>query len=75
MDNLSKLEREFWPKRITMQITTVKNQGIYFALFSLEEIDEICCHTSVFLIRPTPTHDYSLQVNLKILIFQFADPT
>ena len=24
MDNLSKLEREFWPKRITLQITTVE---------------------------------------------------
>ena len=25
--------------------------------------------------RTTPTHDYSLQVDLKIPIFQFADPT
>ena len=35
----------------------------------------ICCHTSVFLIRPTPTHNNTLQVILKISIFQFANPT
>ena len=35
---------------------------------------EFCYHSSVFLIRPTPTHDNSLQVNLKIFIFEFADP-
>ena len=32
-------------------------------------------HASVFLIRLTPTHDNTLQVILKILIFRFADPT
>ena len=31
-------------------------------------------HNSVFLIRPTSTHDNTLQVILKISIFRFADP-
>ena len=35
----------------------------------------IWSHASVFLIRPTPAHDNTLQVILKISIFQFADPT
>ena len=34
----------------------------------------ICCHASVFLIRPTPTHSNTLQVILKISIFWFVDP-
>ena len=37
-------------------------------------MEEICYHSSVFLITPTPIHDNSLQVNLKISIFKFADP-
>jgi len=37
-------------------------------------IGEIYCHSSVFLIRPTPTHNSSLPVNLKISIFWFAHP-
>ena len=32
-------------------------------------------HDSVFLIRPTSTHNNTLQVILKISIFRFADPT
>ena len=47
----------------------------YLTIFTVEGMDEICCHYSVFLIRPTPTHDSSLQVNLKISISEFADPT
>ena len=31
-------------------------------------------HAIVFLIRPTPTHDNTLQVILKTSIFRFADP-
>jgi len=31
-------------------------------------------HASVFLIRPTPTHDSTLQVILKVSIYWFADP-
>jgi len=36
---------------------------------------KICFHVSVFLIRPTPTHNNILQIILKISIFWFADPT
>jgi len=46
----------------------------YLTIFSLEGMGKICCHSSVFLIRPTPTHNNSLRVNLKISIFWFADP-
>ena len=35
----------------------------------------ICCHDRVFLIRPTPTHDNTLLIILRISIFWFADPT
>ena len=34
----------------------------------------ICCHASVFLIRPTPTQNNTLQIILKISIFRFGDP-
>ena len=30
---------------------------------------EICCYDSVFLIRPTQTHENTLQVILRISIF------
>jgi len=46
----------------------------YLMIFSLEGKDKICCHSSVFLITPTPIHDNSLGVDLKILIFWFAHP-
>jgi len=54
-----------------------KNRSIltYLMIFSLEGKDKICCHFSVFLIIPTPTHDNSLGVDLKISIFWFAYPT
>jgi len=53
-----------------------KNRSIstYLTIFSLEKMDEIYCHSSVFLIRPTPTHNNSLGVDLKISIFWFAHP-
>ena len=41
-------------------------------IFSLERMNEICYNSSVFLIRLIPTHDNSLQVNLKVSIFEFA---
>jgi len=44
----------------------------YLTIFSLEGKDKICCHSSVFLIRPTPTHYNSLGVDLKISIFWLA---
>jgi len=44
-------------------------------IFSLEGMAKICCHSSVFLISPTPTHDNSFGVDLKISIFWFAHPT
>ena len=44
-------------------------------VFPLQGMHGICCHASVFLIRPTPTHNNTLQVILKISIFRFADPT
>jgi len=40
-----------------------------FSRFPLQRMQEICFHDSVFLIRPTPTPDNTLQVILKILIF------
>jgi len=53
-----------------------KNRSIstYLTIFSLERMDEICYHSSVFLIRPIPTHENSLGVDLKISIFWFAHP-
>jgi len=45
-----------------------------FDVFSLERMEEICCHSSVFLIRLTPTHDNSLGVEFKISMFWFAHP-
>ena len=47
----------------------------YFFKFPLQGMHRICCHVSVFLIRPYPTHNNTLQVILKTSIFQFADPT
>jgi len=47
----------------------------YLRIFSLEGMAKICCHSSDFLIRPTPTHDYSLGVDVKISNFWFAHPT
>jgi len=47
----------------------------YSTIFSLEGMGEIYCHSSVFLIRPTPTHKNSLQANLKISIFWLDHPT
>jgi len=47
---------------------------MHLTIFSLVGMDEICCHSSVFLIRPTPTHNNSLKVDLKILIFWFMHP-
>ena len=46
----------------------------YFFGFSLQGMHGICYHDSIFLIRPTPTHNNNLQVILKISIFRFANP-
>ena len=44
-------------------------------MLSLQGMHKIHCHFGVFLIRPTPTQNNTLQVILKIAIFRFADLT
>ena len=70
---LTKLGEEHWLQQIRFQYTTAENGSIlrYFFRFPLQGMHGICCHTSVFLITPTPIHRNTLQ---EISIFQFADP-
>ena len=70
-------EKDDWLQQTRLRIATAENGSIwrYFSIFSLQGMNEIYCHASVFLIRPTPTHNNTLQVILKISIFWFADPS
>ena len=74
---LTKLGEKHWLQQTRSQNTTGKNGLIlrYFFRFPLQGMHGICCHVSVFLIKPTPTLNNTLQFILKISIFQFADPT
>jgi len=64
-------EKDDWLQQTGLWIATAENGLIwrYFLIFPLQEMLGICCHASVFLIRPTPTHNNTLQVILKISIF------
>ena len=55
-------------------MATINSLILMYFMVSLERMGEICCHSSVFLIIPIPTHNNSLHVNLKISIFRFAHP-
>ena len=70
-------EKDDWLQQTRLRIATAENGSIlrYFSIFPLQGMRGICCHVSVFLIRPTPTHNSTLQVILIISIFRFADPT
>ena len=69
-------EKDDWLQQTRLRIATAENGSIwrYFSIFSLQGMNRIYCYASVFLIRPTPTHNNTLQVILKISIFRFADP-
>ena len=75
-DVLTKLEKQHWLKQTMVHNTIAKYDSIfkYFVRFPLQGMQGICCNVSVFLIRPTPMHNISFKVILKILIFRFADP-
>ena len=75
-DVYSKLEKEHWLKQTMLHNTIAKYDSIfkYFVRFPLQGMQGICCNVSVFLIRPTPMHNISFKVILKISIFQFAAP-
>ena len=64
-------EKDDWLQQTRLRIATAKNDSIwrYFSIFPLQGMHGIFCHASVFLIRPTPTHNNILQVILKISIF------
>jgi len=40
--------------------STNRSVLMHLMILLLEGMDEICCHSSIFLIRPTPTHNNSL---------------
>ena len=70
-------EKDDCLQQTRLQIAIAENGSIwrYFSVFPLQGMHRICCHASVFLIRPTPTHNNTLQIIVKISIFRFADPT
>jgi len=69
-------EKDDWLQQARLQIATVENGSIlrYFSIFPLQGVHGICCHASVFLIRPTPTYNNTLYVILKISSFRLAEP-
>ena len=73
----TKLGEEHWLQQTGSQNATGENGSIhrYFFRFPLQGMHGNCCHNIVFLIRPTPTHNNTLQAILKISIFWFVDPT
>jgi len=55
-------EKDDWFQQTRLWIATAKNGSIwkYFSIFPLQRMHGICCHASVFLIRPTHTHSNTL---------------